>query len=197
MIVAVTGYTAIMLPALFIIIYFVQLFYLRTSRQLRYLELETGAPLCTQFTENAVGLYHIRAFGWQHHCLGVSLHLLDNSQKPFYYMYAAERWLGLVMDSVTLFMALTIIILALCVEEIVSASGIALSMLSLITLSFESMAFVQQWMLVETSIGALARTRDFIQNTPLEEDPDEIIETVESWPQKGAINMQNVIAKYS
>lgn len=197
MIIAVTGYTAIILPVIATIIYFVQLFYLRTSRQLRYLELETGGPLCAQFTETAVGLYHIRAFGWQHHCQGVSLQLLDNSQKPFYYMYAAERWLGLVMDTITLFMALTIIIIALCVEKIVSASGVALSMLSLITLSYESMQFVRQWMLVETSIGALARTRDFIQNTPIEEDPEEITRTGRSWPQKGAIKMHNVVAKYS
>lgn len=196
LIIAVTSYTVVVLPFLITAMYFVQLFYLRTSRQLRYLELETGAPLCAQFTESAVGLYHIRAFGWQHHSLEVSLQLLDDSQKPFYYMYAAERWLGLVMDTITLVMALTVIIVTLCVQQVTSASGIALSMLSLITLSFESMQFVRQWMLAETSIGALARTRDFVQNTPLEEDPDVITKTVESWPQKGAIKMDNVIARY-
>lgn len=176
--------------------YVVQLFYLRTSRQLRYLELETTAPLCALFTESASGLLHIRALGWESQSLQNALLLLDDSQKPFYYLFAAERWLGLVMDTVSLLLGVTIIALTVCVEALASPSGVGLSMLSLITLSFESMQFVRQWMLVETSIGALARTRDFVENTPFEKGPEDPYEPESEWPRKGDIVMREVTATY-
>ena len=196
LIIAVTKYTTLLLPVLAAVMYIVQLFYLRTSRQLRYLELETTAPLCALFTESASGLFHIRAFGWEPQSLENALLLLDDSQKPFYYLFAAERWLGLVMDTVSLMTAVTIIALTVCVEALATPSGIGLSMLSLITLSFESMQFVRQWMLVETSIGALARTRDFVESTPLEEGPEGAYEPEPEWPRKGEILMREVTATY-
>ncbi|QGA22297.1 hypothetical protein EYB26_010013 [Talaromyces marneffei] len=47
------------------VVYLIQKFYLRTSRQLRQLDLETKSSLYTQFTETIIGLTTIRAFGWQ------------------------------------------------------------------------------------------------------------------------------------
>lgn len=196
LIIVVTKYTTSILPVVIGIIFVVQLFYLRTSRQLRYLELETKAPLVAQFTEAASGLYHIRAYGWQHQNLSKSLELLDDSQKPYYYLYAAERWLSLVMDSLSLFIAVTLIAITVWLDYIASASGIGLSMLSLITLSFDCMSFVREWMLLETSIGALARTRDFVRDTPLEEDPENPTRPPPQWPQHGRIVMEDVVAKY-
>lgn len=196
LIIAVTKYTALSFPALVGIIFLVQLFFLRTTRQLRYLDLEAKAPLVAQFTETATGLYHIRAFGWQHPNLEKSLGLLDSSQKPFYYLYAAERWLGLVMDTVSLCMAVMLIALTVWLQYLATASGVGLSMLSLITLSFDSTSFVREWMLMEASLGALARTRDFVENTPLEEDPEVTVKTHPRWPQRGRIVMKDVVAKY-
>lgn len=125
-----------------------------------------------------------------------ALILLDDSQKPHYYSFAAERWLGLAMDGVSLLMAVAIISLTVCVEAFATPSGIGLSMLSLISLSLESMQFIRQWMLVETSIGALARTRDFVESTPLENGPKDPYEPEPEWPRKGSIAMREVTATY-
>lgn len=56
-------YVAATFPLLAVIFYLLQHFYLRTSRQLRLLEIEHKAPLDTQMTETLEGLPTIRAFG--------------------------------------------------------------------------------------------------------------------------------------
>ena len=59
------GLVAVTIPPTVVILYVLQKFYLRTSRQLRFLDLEAKAPLYTQFTETLDGLHTIRAFGWE------------------------------------------------------------------------------------------------------------------------------------
>jgi ATP-binding cassette subfamily C (CFTR/MRP) protein 1 len=58
------SYFAIVLPFVAIVVYILQKFYLRTSRQIRLMDLEAKAPLYTNFLETLSGLVTIRAFGW-------------------------------------------------------------------------------------------------------------------------------------
>ena len=102
-------YAAAIIPFFAIALYLLQKYYLRTSRQMRYLDLEAKAPLYTQFSEMTAGLQHIRAFGWQSDTLTHSLKLLDYSQRPYYYLYCIQRWLTLVLDMCVLVIATTLI----------------------------------------------------------------------------------------
>jgi ABC-type multidrug transport system fused ATPase/permease subunit len=56
---------ALTCPVLILAVYFLQKFYLRTSRQIRFLDLECKSPLYTHVAETLEGLSTIRAFGWQ------------------------------------------------------------------------------------------------------------------------------------
>ena len=53
------------LPFTFVVLYLVQKFYLPTSRQLRFLDLENRARINSSFLETLEGVATIRAFGWQ------------------------------------------------------------------------------------------------------------------------------------
>jgi ATP-binding cassette, subfamily C (CFTR/MRP), member 1 len=46
-----SGYMATVVPPLLLVLYLIQKFYLRTSRQMRFLDLEAKSPLYQQFTE--------------------------------------------------------------------------------------------------------------------------------------------------
>lgn len=195
-IIAITEYLAAAIPIFGIIIYFLQLVYLRTARQLRHVDLEAKAPLCAQFTESALGLQHIRAFGWERQTIQKSYRLIDDSQKPHYHILAAERWLGLTMDTLTLLTATVLVTIAVWLGYITTASGIGLSLLSLITLSFDATHFVEEWMGLEASLGALTRLKILIQTTPLEEDPENRAPLPPKWPSEGNIVIKNVAARY-
>ena len=58
-------YLAIFLPFLVLVFYAIGHFYLRTSRQMRLLDIEHKAPLYTQLIKTVDGLATIRAFQWQ------------------------------------------------------------------------------------------------------------------------------------
>jgi ATP-binding cassette, subfamily C (CFTR/MRP), member 1 len=95
-----SSYMAISVPLLLITIYFLQKVYLRTSRQLRLLDLEARSPLYSHFLESLSGRTTIRAFQWDEIFSEENHRLLDHSQRPHYLLYCIQRWLGLVLDLV-------------------------------------------------------------------------------------------------
>lgn len=123
-----SAYTAITFPFIVAVFYFVQKFYLRTSRQLRFMDLEAKSPLYTQFIESLAGLATLRAFNWQEPSRELNLELLDISQKPFYLMKMIQQWLSLVLNLVSMGLALVVVGLAVKLRESVSPglTGVAL-----------------------------------------------------------------------
>ncbi|UZP45665.1 hypothetical protein NXS19_013477 [Fusarium pseudograminearum] len=88
---ASTPYIAATFPLLGAVYFYLQRAYLRTSRQLRLLDLEEKAPLYTQFLETLSGLATIRAFGWGSAVIEANHALVDRSQRPFYLLMIVQR----------------------------------------------------------------------------------------------------------
>jgi len=134
-------YVSAIIPVLAASLFFVQYFYLRTSRQLRVRELEAKAPLFTIFTETANGIQHIRAFNWQDAFRSRMQTLLDYSQVPFYSLLCVQRWLTLVMDICVCAVAAILVGLAVYHAGGTSQNAVGLAMVSLVTFSV-TMSFV-------------------------------------------------------
>lgn len=99
--IAVAGpYVAIAYPVLLACLYFVQSFYLKTSRQLRSLDLEARSPLQSQLLETIYGLATIRSFSWSKPAVQKFQRAVDASQQPLYLLYMVQRWLQLVLEFV-------------------------------------------------------------------------------------------------
>lgn len=196
LIVSAVDYAAIMIPFFLAILFGVQLYYLRTSKQLRVLDIEAKSPIYTFLTELSEGIYHIRAFQWEQDYLSKGLELLDESQKPFYYRYCIQRWLGVVLDLIVAATGVVLIALALYIGSATEAA-VGLGLLKVIHLSSSMVNFMEDWVDLETSLGALSRTRAFEKDTPQEEDESEDSPTLpESWPHRGEIRVENVNAHH-
>lgn len=63
-------------------------------------------------------------------------------------------------------------------------------------LAFLFRELVLDWTMLETSLGAVARIKDFRETTPLEVEPDMSSRVLENWPSTGVIKLENVTAKY-
>ncbi|KAF5605191.1 multidrug resistance-associated 1 [Fusarium subglutinans] len=171
-------YIAATFPLLGAVYFYLQRGYLRTSRQLRLLDLEEKAPLYTQFLETLSGLATIRAFGWRDAVIEANHTLVDRSQRPFYLLMIVQRWLVLVLDLTTAALALLLVGLAL------------------ISLSETVNMLIQFWTSIETSIGAVARIKQFAEETGEENLPGETHQPPAQWPDKGAIQINNLTASY-
>ncbi|KAK5989625.1 ABC multidrug transporter B [Cladobotryum mycophilum] len=188
-------YVAIAYPFLLAVLYMVQGFYLRTSRQLRHLDLEAKSPLYTHFLETLQGLATIRSFGWSEKNNELNHRLVDASQQPLYLLYMVQRWLQLVLE--LLIAATSIILIAVAVNlHSTSASLIGVALVNLMSISQELKMIVLNWTNLETSLSAIARTKSFAEGTSSENKPEETIEPPPTWPQSGRIQLQSVSACY-
>ncbi|KAI0407428.1 P-loop containing nucleoside triphosphate hydrolase protein [Xylaria palmicola] len=190
------GYFAAVVPPAIFVLYLIQRFYLRTSRQLRLLELETSAPLFSHFIESLNGLVTIRAFGWTEEYTDKTNRLLDESQKPFYLLLCIQRWLVLVLDLVVAGLAILLVSLAVALRTKINPGLLGIALVQLTSLSHALTALVQFWTLLETSLGAISRIKDFSDTTPRETTAEELSEPPPYWPSRGALAFDSVSAGY-
>jgi ABC-type multidrug transport system fused ATPase/permease subunit len=140
-----SAYIATTIPLTLFVLYWVQRFYLRTSRQLRLLDLETRSPLYQHFTETLEGVSSIRAFGWQDFFNQKSLHILDESQRPYFLLYCIQRWLNLVLDLLVGALAVLLVALALCVPSSTSGGSLGIALTSILTFNSSLKVVITNW----------------------------------------------------
>lgn len=176
-------------------IWVLQYFYLRTSRQMRHLDLEYKTPLYTHFAETASGLRHIRAFGREADNFERGLGFLNVSQKPYYAMSAIQRWLSFYLDMFACTIGTTVTVFALKFSQTTSAPALGLAFLNLIWFGLALGFFISAWVGLETSVGALSRLREFLDRTPVESQvPHKDLPP--NWPERGGLQFRNVTATY-
>ena len=189
-------YAAISFPVWFVTVYLIQKFYLRTSRQLRFLDLEAKSPLYSQFSEIMAGLITVRAFGWQDQLEKKNRFLLDQSQRPFYLLYAVQRWLQLILDFLVAAVAVILIVLVVELRGVLSGAFVGISLVNVILFSQNLKLVLQYWTMLETHIGAVSRIKNFSNSTNPEPSPPGKTILPPNWPAHGAIEFRSVSAGY-
>ncbi|KAH8204385.1 hypothetical protein TruAng_001436 [Truncatella angustata] len=196
MIIPASAWLLIGYPVLFGVLWLLQRFYLRTSRQLRFLDLDAKSPIYAQFLETLSGLATIRAFGWQEDFTLKADKRLDYSQKPFYLLYSIQRWLNLVLDLIVACLAVILIAIAVALRNSTSVGFAGVALFNIMNLSAALKSAITSWTTLETSIGAVARVKRYEESTPDENLIDEDQEPPQMWPTSGTIIFDNVTASY-
>jgi ABC-type multidrug transport system fused ATPase/permease subunit len=191
-----TYYLVAFVPFLGVVVYAIQKFYLRTSRQIRVLDLELQSPLVAQFSETIEGLATIRAFGWQEKSLKAFLDRLDASQRPFYLLYCIQRWLNFVMDIVVACIAVLLVSFGTHFKNTTSGAAVGVGLLNVLNFGQNVAALIEHWTSLETSIGAVARLKQLEADIKPETFPSEASKPPENWPKGGAVSFHNVSASY-
>lgn len=195
-----SGYLAIALPALVAVVWYLQRFYLSTSRQLRLLDLEHKSPLYSMLAETTEGLATIRAFGWSRRLGRAFAARLDDSQRPVYFLYCVQRWLNLVLD--VLVAAVGVLVVALATQLRADGGGagalLGVAMAGLVGFSQSLGQFIFFYTELETSLGAIARITEYAEMQAEDEPgPERRQQQVpESWPSRGHIQLDRVTAHY-
>lgn len=192
--VTTSPYIAITYPFLIAVLFCIQKFYLRTSRQMRLLDLEAKSPLYAHFLDTIKGVVTMRAFGFLEKDINKNRDLLNTSQRPSYLLIMIQQWLTLVLGLVVTCMATGLTALA---TRLHSNSGFTgATMVTLLSFGENISQIVQFYTRLETSIGAIARLRSFSANVQPENKEYEDVIPAEEWPQSGAIKIEHVSASY-
>lgn len=192
-----TWYVAVAYPVFLALVWGLQRMYLRTSRQMRHLDLEAKSPIYTVFLETSAGLATVRAFGWAKESKDNLMKLLNASQKPWYMLMMLQQWLSLVLDLMVAALALIVIGVSVAMRDSVSIGFTAVSLVSLISFGENIKVFVSVWVRTETSMGALLRIKSFSEDCKPENEGDKApVDPGPSWPSAGEIAIRQYSAAY-
>ncbi|KAK4233232.1 P-loop containing nucleoside triphosphate hydrolase protein [Achaetomium macrosporum] len=185
---------ALSLPACAGVVYIIQKIYLKTSRQLRFLELESRAAVLSSFLESIDGLETIRAFGWLSEASDQNATRLEDSQRPEFLLMCLQRWLNVVLDMLAATFAIGIITLAVRGQIDSGQVGVALNIMLVANTTL--LRLVESWTNLEVSLGAIARLQTLETTTPSELDKNAIFEPLRRWPARGRVEFRGVTAVY-
>lgn len=191
---------ALAYPCLIVALYLVTRYYLRTSRQLRLLELEEKSPLYTQFADAVRGIATLRALDWRDSWIAQNRALCDASQRPLYLLGALSLWLSLVMRMVVAGLAIGVTVLATTRKSLAGGGGgagfVGAGFVALMEFGGMVNSVIACWVELEMSLGAVKRLKEFGQSAGREGKSGEQLRPGEAWPQKGEILLDGVDASY-
>ena len=177
-----------------LVLFALQKFYLRTSRQMRLLDLEAKSPLYSHFISSFSGLTALRAYGWTKLASEDNLLRLDESQRPFYLLRCVQRWLTLVLNLIVAGLALLLAGVSVAAKDTINPGLLGVALTSVMGIGQTLSQLIQSWTQVETSLGAVTRINQFAAETPKEPDGPDMPPA--DWPSRGSIKISGLFARY-
>ncbi|XP_073541128.1 ATP-binding cassette sub-family C member 2 [Phyllobates terribilis] len=187
-------FAAVIIP-LVVLYYFVQRFYVTTSRQLRRLDSVTRSPIYSHFGETVSGLSVIRAYGHQQRFLQHNEDTLDINQKSVYSWIVSNRWLAIRLEFVgnlTVFFAALFAVLA---RDTVDSGTVGLSISAALNITQTLNWLVRMTSELETNIVAVERVDEYIK-TENEAEWETQQRPPQNWPEKGIVQFVDYKARY-
>lgn len=181
-----------------IFVYVAQKFYLRTSRQMRRLDIEAKAPLYTHFLELVSGAVTVRAFRWHEAFNAKLFFMLNTSQRPVYILYCIQQCLGFFLDLLVAVLAVILMATVVFLRDKFNPGAVGVALIMIMTFNSTLMQLIKFWTMMETSIGAVARVKTYVATTKPEETlSSRHAQLPASWPTDGAIQISNLVAAHS
>ncbi|KAH6654420.1 metal resistance protein YCF1 [Truncatella angustata] len=196
--VSTPAFVALIIP-LSAMYYWIQRYYLRSSRELKRLDSVSRSPIYAHFQESLGGISTIRAYRQQGRFELENEWRVDSNLRAYYPSISANRWLAIRLEFIG-----AIIILSAAGFSIISVTnhsgltsglvGLAMSYALQITTSLNWI--VRQTVEVETNIVSVERVLEYAR---LPSEAPEIIHRHRppvAWPANGAVHFQNYSTRY-
>lgn len=164
-------YMAVIIAPMMLFVFFLQKYYLQTSRQLRYLDLQSSAPVNTHIIEMINGVATVQAYGWESHYQAAGMDLLDATMRPNYMLRVIQLWLELVLDVFVAFVCVLLIIICITIPSSTSPGALGVALTNVTGLGNSLAWLVISFTSTETALGSVERIRTFETKTPKESPP--------------------------
>ncbi|ODM94820.1 Multidrug resistance-associated protein 1, partial [Orchesella cincta] len=178
--------------------YFIQHFYIATTRQLKRLECVSRSPIFSHFGETLSGATTIRAFGQQERFVMEMEQKVDHNMRSVYCTVSCNRWLQVRLETVGNSLVFFAALFAVLGRETLSAGLVGLSVSYALQITSALFLLVRVTSEMETNIVAVERLKEYsnvVQEADWETN-DPFCKPEKDWPQAGKIIFDSYETKY-
>lgn len=172
-------------------------FYVRSSRELKRLDSVSRSPIYQHFGETLVGITTIRAYGDELRFVRENLAKIDTNNRPFYYLWACNRWLSIRIDlggALVSFFAAVFVILNV---NTLDAGLAGISLTYAITFTDHVLWVVRLYAMNEMNMNSVERVSEYLD---LDQEAPALIKEnrmSDEWPEKGEIDVKSLVLQYA
>lgn len=177
-----------------VVYYFIQVFFVATSRQLKRVESITLSPIYNHFSETITGQSLIRAYGEVNRFIKESESRVDHNQTTTYPSIIAARWLAVRLEIVGAIVVLCAALLAVLARDTIGPETVGLSISYALQISQTLSFLVSMTAEVETNIVAIERVNEYSNRQ--QEAPWKTVDVDPKWPEKGVVQFENFQVRY-
>lgn len=180
--------------------YFLQLYYRMSGPDLQRIDATSRTPIQASLAEGLEGATTIRAFRKEEKFSLEFQKSVDRNSSAMLNFTAAQRWLGLRIESLGASVSLTLSLLIVCANDSLlippGLVGLVIqwSILFTAALNFFFLRFTESEARI-TSIERIHETTTLPQEAAWETDPSKVV-LDKSWPAKGELVFDNVSMRY-
>ncbi|EPQ63984.1 Bgt-2044 [Blumeria graminis f. sp. tritici] len=192
------GFVALVIPLSFVY-YWIQRYYLRTSRELKRLDSVSRSPIYAHFQESLGGISTIRAYRQQERFAQENEYRVDANLRAYYPSINANRWLAVRLESIgsiIIFSAASFSIFSVVSGNRLTDGMVGLAMSYALQITQSLNWIVRQTVEVETNIVSVERILEYGR---LPSEAPEVIHRHRppvSWPASGAVQFKNFSTRY-
>ncbi|OMP89081.1 ATP-dependent bile acid permease [Diplodia seriata] len=187
-----------LIAAIFISVLFflIGMFYINASRDLKRLESIQRSPLYQQFGETLSGMTTIRAYGDERRFIRENLNRVNTHNRPFIYLWAANRWLAFRVDvvgSMVSFFSGVFVVLSIGKLD---AGSAGLAMTYAVTFTDNVLWFVRLYAANEQNMNSVERIKEYLD---VEQEAPPIVEDNRppaNWPSRGSVEFIGYSTRY-
>ncbi|XP_077481256.1 ATP-binding cassette sub-family C member 3 isoform X3 [Stigmatopora argus] len=193
---ALTSIFLIVIAPLMVFYWWVQRFYVATSRQLKRLESISRSPIYSHFSETITGSSVIRAFGRHSAFVFMSDIKVDENQQSYYPGIVSNRWLGVRIEFIGNCIVLFAALFAVTGKNDLNPGLVGLSVSYALQVTMSLNWMVRMTSDLENNIVAVERVKEYSETKT--EAPWEIEDKKPhlDWPMHGNVEFHNYSVRY-
>ncbi|KAI1280801.1 Multidrug resistance-associated protein 1 [Halotydeus destructor] len=179
-----------------VVYYYIQKFYIPTSRQLKRLESITRSPIYSHFSETLSGVSTIRAYKANQRFINISDNKVDSNQMCVHPNLMSNRWLSVRLDFCGNCLVLSAALFAVFSRGVIDAGVAGLSVTYALNVTQYLNWAVRMTSEMETNIVSVERILEYSANPTEAEFIVDENRPKENWPDRGVVQFEDYGSRY-
>lgn len=194
----ITNYLLILpLILMFIILHFIQKFYLKSSKELKRIEGIVRSPVFSHMNVTLQGMVTIRAFGAQTLLKKEFDKHQDLHTGAWFLHLSGSNAFSLALEMSTLCYNIIVLVSLFASTQVNSGGEVGLAITQCMMLLGMLQWGIRQSTEVANNMMSAERILEYVQLTPEQGELKEEKKPAKEWPEKGCVKMNHVFLKYS